>query len=153
MLSKGAGVALNPATNGVIVDQYRETSVEGIFACGNVRQVHELVDYVSEEAEIAGKAAAEYIHQTQVANVSIPLKTDGKIRYTVPQIITRKKDVTVYFRVGDVYKNVKIHVTDGDTVLLSKKKQKVAPGEMESITLKRELLDNVKELYFSLEEM
>jgi soluble P-type ATPase len=104
-------------------------------------------------AEIAGKAAAEYIKETQAESVLITLKTDGKIRYTVPQIITKKQDVTVYFRVNNVYKNVRITVASGDAVLLSKKKPKVAPGEMESITLKREQLENAKELYFSLEAM
>lgn len=152
-LSKAANVDISATTNGAIVDQDRQTSVAGIFACGNVLHVHDLVDFVSEEAEIAGKAAAEYIHGMQAAKVSITLKTDGKIRYTVPQIITRKKDVTVYFRVSDVYKNVKIRVADGDTLLLSKKRQKVAPGEMESITLTGEQLDKVKELSFSLEVM
>ena len=138
-------------TNGAVVDQDRQTSVPGIFACGNVLHVHDLVDFVSQEAEIAGKAAAEYIRGNSAENISIAVKTDGKIRYTVPQIITRKTDVTVYFRVTDVYKNVKIRVTSGETVLLTKKRLKVAPGEMESVTLKGEQLDQVQELYFSLE--
>ncbi|MBQ3529334.1 MAG: FAD-dependent oxidoreductase [Oscillospiraceae bacterium] len=152
-LSKAAQVDISPITNGAVVDQDRQTSVPGIFACGNVLHVHDLVDFVSEEAEIAGKAAAEYINGSQSDALSIPVKTDGKIRYTVPQIITRKKDVTVYFRVSDVYKNVSVKVTSGDAVIVSKKKRKVAPGEMESITLKRDQLASVKELYFSLEGM
>lgn len=152
-LSKAAKVDICSTTNGAIVDQDRQTSIPGIFACGNVLHVHDLVDFVSQEAEIAGKAAAEYIKETQAESVLITLKTDGKIRYTVPQIITKKQDVTVYFRVSNVYKNVRITVASGDAVLLSKKKPKVAPGEMESITLKGELLDKVKELYFSLEVM
>lgn len=152
-LSKAANVDISATTNGAVVDQDRQTSIEGIFACGNVLHVHDLVDFVSQEAEIAGKAAAEYIKETQAESVLITLKTGGKIRYTVPQIITKKKDVTVYFRVNNVYKNVRITVASGDAVLLSKKKPKVAPGEMESITLKSEQLENAKELYFSLEAM
>ena len=152
-LSKAANVDISATTNGAVVDQDRQTSIEGIFACGNVLHVHDLVDFVSQEAEIAGKAAAEYIKETQAKSVLITLKTDGKIRYTVPQIITKKQDVTVYFRVNNVYKNVRITVASGDAVLLSKKKPKVAPGEMESITLKSEQLENAKELYFSLEAM
>ena len=152
-LSKAANVDISATTNGAVVNQDRQTSIEGIFACGNVLHVHDLVDFVSQEAEIAGKAAAEYIKETQAESVLITLKTDGKIRYTVPQIITKKKDVTVYFRVSDVYKNVKINITDGNTTLLSQKRPKVAPGEMESITLKSEQLENAKELYFSLEAM
>ncbi|MBE6639819.1 MAG: FAD-binding protein [Ruminococcaceae bacterium] len=152
-ISKAANVDISTITNGAIVDQDRQTSIEGVFACGNVLHVHDLVDFVSQEAEIAGKAAAEYIKEIQAERVLITLKTDGKIRYTVPQIITKKQDVTVYFRVSNVYKNVRITVASGDTVLLSKKKPKVAPGEMESITLKSEQLENAKKLYFSLEVM
>jgi len=152
-ISKAANVDISTITNGAIVDQDRQTSIEGVFACGNVLHVHDLVDFVSQEAEIAGKAAAEYIKEIQAERVLITLKTDGKIRYTVPQIITKKQDVTVYFRVSNVYKNVRITVASGDTVLLSKKKPKVAPGEMESITLKSEQLENAKKLYFSLEAM
>lgn len=152
-LSKAANVELCRTTNGAVVDQDRQTSVPGIFACGNVLHVHDLVDFVSQEAEIAGKAAAEYISQRQAESVNIPLSTDGKIRYTVPQIITRKKDVTVYFRVGDIYKNVKINVFDDDKLILSRKRPKVAPGEMESITLKGAQLASVKQLRFCLEVM
>lgn len=152
-LSKGAEVELSGITSGAVVDQDRQTSVEGIFACGNVLHVHDLVDFVSEEAEIAGKAAAKYIEGQQGEKINITLKTDGKIRYTVPQNITEQKDVTVYFRVSDVYKNVKISVRSGDQVVLSKKRVKVAPGEMETVVLKAEHLADVKELCFSLEEL
>ncbi len=150
-LSRVANVDISRITNGAVVDQDRQTSIPGIFACGNVLHVHDLVDFVSQEAEIAGKAAAEYIKGSQVDAISIAIKTDGKIRYTVPQRISQKKDITVYFRVSNIYRNVRIKVSDGDTVLLSKKKVKVAPGEMESITLKQEQLENAKELYFSME--
>ena len=139
------------ATNGPVVNESLETSVPGVFAAGNVLHVHDLVDFVSEEAEIAGKAAAEFIAGGQNQNVEITVKTDGKIRYTVPQTITQQKDVTVYFRVSDVFKNVRINVTDGENKILSKKKQRVAPGEMESVTIKGEQLANVNELHFSLE--
>lgn len=150
-LSKSAGVDLSNITSGAVVDQDRQTSVEGVFACGNVLHVHDLVDFVSEEAEIAGKAAADYINGGKTDGISIPVKTDGKIRYTVPQVITKEKDVTVFFRVSDVYKNVKITVSDGDEVILSKKKPRVAPGEMESVKLKNSVLKGRKELIFSLE--
>ncbi len=152
-LSKAANVDISNITNGAVVDQDRQTSIEGIFACGNVLHVHDLVDFVSQEAEIAGKAAAEYIQGKKSENLAIAIKTDGKIRYTVPQVITNEKDVTVYFRVSDVYRNVKVNVTSGENTLLSKKRPKVAPGEMESITIKAEQLKDIKELYFSLEEI
>lgn len=150
-LSKTAGVPLDRVTNGATVDQDRQTEVEGIFACGNVLHVHDLVDFVSEEADIAGKSAAAYIHGEHAEAVDIPLHTDGKIRYTVPQRITAKKDVTVFFRVADVYRNVTIKVKDGDRVIFSKKKPKVAPGEMESITLRPEQFAGAAALDFELE--
>ena len=150
-LSKTAGVPLDRVTNGATVDQDRQTEVEGIYACGNVLHVHDLVDFVSEEADIAGKSAAAYIHGERAEAVDIPLHTDGKIRYTVPQRITAKKDVTVFFRVADVYRNVTIKVKDGDRVIFSKKKPKVAPGEMESITLRPEQFAAAAALDFELE--
>ncbi len=150
-LSRSAGIELSRITSGAVVNQDRQTNREGIFACGNVLHVHDLVDFVSDEAEITGKSAAEYIKNGIGNTESIELETDGKIRYTVPQCITAKKDVTVYFRVSDVLKSVKINVFSGDTLLMSKRKQKVAPGEMENIVIKREMLDNVKKLRFELE--
>ena len=152
-LSKSAGVSLDRITSGPVVDQNRQTNVEGIFACGNVLHVHDLVDYVSEESEIAGRSAAEYIMNTGAAeSISIPLKTDGKIRYTVPQVITQKKDLAVYFRVADVYRDVTIHVYDENrNEIYKKRKLKVAPGEMENIQLKAAAFEGVSELSFELE--
>ncbi len=150
-LSKCADVKLCATTSGAVVDQDRQTSVEGIFSCGNVLHVHDLVDFVSDEAEIAGKAAAAYIRGEHRERVAVTLKPDGKVRYTVPQIITERGDVTVYFRVSDVYKNVNVTVKNGDTVLLSKKRPKVAPGEMETVVIKREYLDGANELQIGLE--
>ncbi|MBQ3425544.1 MAG: FAD-dependent oxidoreductase [Clostridia bacterium] len=152
-LSKSADIELSSVTGGAVVDQDRQTSVSGIFACGNVLHVHDLVDFVSDEAEIAGKCAAEYINGEKCSNISVNLKTDGRIRYTVPQRITQKKDITVYFRVSDVFRNVRINIKNGDKTVFSKKKNKVAPGEMESIQLKAELLDGVSELNLELEEV
>ena len=152
-LTKSAGISIDRITNGAAVDQDRQTAVEGIFACGNVLHVHDLVDYVSEEAEIAGRAAAEYLTGKSQASASIALSTDGKIRYTVPQRISAKKDVTVYFRVADVFRDARIVVKDGDEIIVNKKKQKLAPGEMETVTITAEMLNSVKsgELCFGLE--
>ena len=152
-LTKGAGASLSGVTNGGIVDQNRETDIEGIFSCGNVLHVHDLVDYVSDEAEIAGKGAANYIKGISEKTVNIPISTDGKIRYTVPQIITEKKDVTVYFRVSNVFKNVKVNVYADGNLVLSRKKQKVAPAEMETIKLNKDIFENAKALSFKLEEI
>ncbi|MBR2613257.1 MAG: FAD-dependent oxidoreductase [Clostridia bacterium] len=145
-LTKGANISLDRVTNGATVDQDRQTDTEGIFACGNVLHVHDLVDYVSEEADIAGKAAAEYVMNNTTGKTikTIDLKTDGKVRYTVPQRITAEKNVTVYFRVADVYRDVRVIVRDGERVIVNKKKQKVAPGEMETVTLTPQMLSGVE---------
>ena len=152
-LTKDAGIALDRITNGAVVDGDRETAIEGVFACGNVLHVHDLVDYVSEEAGIAGKAAAQYILGKKERNANLTLSTDGKVRYTVPQRITEIKDTTVYFRVADVYRDAKIVVKDGEKVILEKKKQKLAPGEMETVALKADLLANIESgnISFSIE--
>ncbi len=152
-LSRSAGVELSAVTSGAVVDQSRQTSVEGIFACGNVLHVHDLVDFVSDEAEIAGIGAANYIKGISAESVNIPVKADGRVRYTVPQVITEKKDVTVYFRVADVYKNAKIVVSNGNRVVYEKKKGKLAPGEMESVKITAEMLEDASELQFKLEVM
>jgi NADH dehydrogenase FAD-containing subunit len=143
-LTKEAGIALSRITGGAVVDGDRQTDAEGIFACGNVLHVHDLVDYVSEEASIAGHAAVKYIKGEKNGCECITLDTDGKIRYTVPQKITECRDTTVYFRVSDVFRDVKIVARVGDTVLLEKKKQKLAPAEMETVTLTAEMLEMAK---------
>ncbi len=140
-LTKSANIVLDGVTGGAVVNGNRETEIEGIFACGNVLHVHDLVDYVSSEAAIAGEAAARYIKGEAKNDISVKLSAYGGVRYTVPQVITEKKDTAVYFRVADVYRDKKITVRLGGEVIISKKKQKLAPGEMESITLTSAMLD------------
>ena len=150
-LSKSANIELSNITSGAKVDQNRQTNIPGIFACGNVLHVHDLVDFVSEEAEIAGVSAANFIKDIEEDKTNITIKTDGKIRYTVPTVITSIKDIKVFFRVSDVYRNVNILVKNNDNILLRKKKAKVAPGEMETVILKKEQLKDINELSFELE--
>ena len=150
-LTKSAGIDINRITNGADVTQSRETSISGVFACGNVLHVHDLVDYVSEEAEIAGKNAALYINGELQNEVDIPIETDGKVRYTVPQRITEKKDTKVFFRVANVYENAEIKIYSGDEVIFKTRKPKVAPGEMQCITLKAQHLENAEKLNIGLE--
>lgn len=143
-LTRKAEISMDRITNGAAVDQDRQTSLEGVYSCGNVLHVHDLVDYVSEEAEIAGKAAAKYVAgESAEKSVDLKLTTDGKVRYTVPQRITAQKDVTVYFRVADVYRDVRITVKDADKTIINKKKIKVAPGEMETVVLTAKMLSEV----------
>ena len=141
-LTRGAGIGMDGITGGATVDQYRQTSLKGVFACGNVLHVHDLVDYVSEEAALAGTSAAAHLRGELTEGRTITLKTDGKVRYTVPQAVTvteNTADVTVYFRPSDIYRDVTVTVREGsaDGNIISKKKRiKVAPGEMEIITIK-----------------
>ncbi len=135
-LSKYAGVRLSQITRGAIVDQSRETNIEGIFACGNVLHVHDLADFVSEEAEIAGECAAKYLKGGLLHNADITVTTDARVRYTVPQRVTdTQQPVKIFFRVSDVYKNMRLVVKSGEKTLLSKRVARVAPGEMQTITL------------------
>ena len=152
-LTKGAGIRLDRITNGAVVDGDRETEIEGIFACGNVLHVHDLVDYVSEESAIAGKAAAKHIFGKKNKAVCHSIKTDGRVRYTVPQKLTEVVDTSVYFRVADVYRDAKIVARDGDKIVISKKKQKLAPAEMEKVELSAELISSLsgEGLSFSIE--
>ncbi len=141
-LTRGAGITMDGITGGASVDQYRQTSLPGVFSCGNVLHVHDLVDYVSEEAALAGTSAAAHLRGELTEGRTITLKTDGKVRYTVPQTVTvteNTADVTVYFRPSDIYRDVTVTVREGgaDGNVISKKKRiKVAPGEMETITIK-----------------
>lgn len=135
-LTVGAGIDMDPITGGAVVRQNRETSVDGVFACGNVLHVHDLVDFVSDEAELAGKSAAEYINGISKVGDDINVVTGFGVRYTVPQKISKNEDAELYFRVADVYRNVNIIVKSGDEILFKKKKQRVAPGEMEKIKVK-----------------
>lgn len=151
-LSKNAGIMIDRVTGGAVVDQNRETSAEGIFACGNVLHVHDLVDYVSEEAETAGIAAANYIMGRKTQKLNIAVRAGEKIRYTVPQIITEEKDVKIFFRTANVFKNVTIKAISNDKPLLFVKKTRVAPGEMESIVLKTESFRDAQDITLELEE-
>ncbi len=149
-LTRMAGIIIDPVTNGAVVDEYRQTSRPGVFACGNVLQVHDLVDYVTEESQIAGEGAAKYIlsknkSKGRSRNANIRVNAQSGVRYTVPQNINRNtdKDVKIYFRVGDIYRDAYVTVTSGDKVLYKKKKRKLAPGEMENVAIK---LDDIVSL-------
>ena len=154
-LTRGAGIPIDPITNGALVDQNCQTQVAGIFACGNVLQVHDLVDYVSEEAERAGIGAANFIRAGEKSAVAISTKPGYGVRYVLPQTVsTTDKDVSLFLRVTQPFGKVKFTVRSGDKVLAVAKKLKAAPGEMEKITVKAALLQDVKEpITVSLEEL
>ena len=143
-LSRAAGVALNPVTGGPAVNESLETNLPGVFAAGNVLHVHDLVDYVSEEAAAAGEHAAAYIAGGgAAAGRTLPVRCENGVRYTVPTTIRPDcagDTVTLRFRVGGVYKNKKIAVYRGTDCIYSRKRPVLAPGEMETVRLKAELL-------------
>lgn len=145
-LSKTLGVQLNPVTSGPLVNECLETSVEGIFACGNVLHVHDLVDFVSQEAAAAGTYAASYIKNSTGHEKSrdIPISAESGVRYTVPNTVhpqRMEEKLTVRFRVGDVYKNCYVSVYVDEKRIIHRKKQVMAPGEMEEVILNKEELE------------
>ena len=150
-LTKDAGISLDRVTTGAVVNGDRETEIDGVFACGNVLHVHDLVDYVSEEASIAGHAAVKFIRGERSKGIDVSIKTDGQIRYTVPQRLTDSAPTRVYFRVADVYRDKKVVVCACDKVLYEKKKQKLAPGEMETVELTEAMIAEAAELGGNLE--
>lgn len=145
-ISGAMGVELNPVTSGPKVNERLETSIEGVFACGNVLHVHDLVDFVSEEAAAAGKNAAMYVQEGESASEQgrkIKLRPLEGVRYTVPETINPMRmdeKLTVRFRVGKVYQNCYISVYFDEERVLYRKRQIVAPGEMEEIKLSKEEL-------------
>ncbi|MDR1892596.1 MAG: NAD(P)/FAD-dependent oxidoreductase [Oscillospiraceae bacterium] len=140
-LTAMAGLTLESTTGGTAVDERRETAIPGIFACGNVLHVHDLVDFVSDEAELAGHGAAAYIQGKARKGRPLIVAAGTGVRYTVPRhVIERSKPVKIYFRVTDVFRDASVVVRDSRAVLFSQKKSRLAPGEMESVTLAPELL-------------
>ena len=159
-LSSQMGVDLDQKTNGPVVNESFETNVEGVFACGNVLHVHDLVDYVSEEAACAGKCAAEYVRKQLKAEAGpvIELTTGEGISYTVPRTIDLSRmseTLKVRFRVSGVYENSYISVYFDDKRVKHRKKRIVTPGEMEEIELTRQDLQaepDLKQILIKIEE-
>jgi len=161
-LSVSAGAALSPSTGGPTVDSRMMTDVAGIFACGNMLHVHDLVDYVSEESERAGVCAAEYAESMK--NATLKMKNDGYtlitrhclrpiaaeagagVRYVIPQRLdfsAGAEPVTLRFRADQVYRDAFVTVSAGGTVISRRKKRILAPGEMETFSLTKEDAETV----------
>ena len=161
-LSRNMGVDIEPITNGPSVNESLETNIEGVFACGNVLHVHDLVDFVSEEASAAGKNAAKYIKNggkaVEVSHETVALCPEGIVRYTVPKTLNVERmddEITVRFRVGAVQKNCCISTYFDDERMMRRKRPVDAPGEMEEVKLKKEKLleyPDLKKITFKVEE-
>ena len=146
-LTRNAGIQMDPRTNGPVVYENMETSVAGIFASGNVLHVHDLVDFVTDESEKAGKAAGIYVkHGESTVNNVIETKQGEGVGYTVPQKIRKDevdKGVELSFRVRNNYHDAAIVIKDGDTQIARFKREHMAPAEMEKVMIQKVLLDKV----------
>ena len=137
-LTREAGIEIDPRTNGAVVYENRETSLPGVFACGNVLHVHDLVDFVSGESEKAGKAAAEHLLGKRAGGAVLKVTNGEGVSYTVPQKIRPEhleKTAELYFRVRSVYRGGEILVTRGEEIIARFSRERMAPGEMERILL------------------
>ena len=164
-LTRKLDIDISRVTNGPVVNESYETSMKGVFACGNVLHVHDLVDYVSEEAALAGQCAAQYIKEifdrqkdnmtdskdcaddAMAAGCIFTLNPQSGVRYTVPAVINTERmseNLSVRFRVGGVYKDSYISVYIGDKRIIHKKKAVIAPGEMETVIISRKMLTDVQ---------
>ena len=146
-LTRAAGIRINPITSGASVDENRQTEIPGIFACGNVLHVHDLVDYVSDEAELAGIGAANYVKNTLVTGDTLDVTTGNGVRYVLPQRIHTdiQQEISLFMRVTQPFGKVRISAVSGDQVLATAVRLKAAPGEMEKITIKPEKLTGLTE--------
>ena len=143
-LTRAAGIRMDPRTNGAVVYENMETSLPGVFACGNVVHVHDLVDYVSAESERAGEAAARYVKGLDREEAALDVKNGADVGYTVPQRIRVgrvEKAADVFFRVRRIFGQSRIEVSAGGRVIAQFKREHMAPGEMEHILLSRKALD------------
>lgn len=157
-LTRQAGITIDTRTNGAIVYENMETSIPGVFACGNVVHVHDLVDFVTAESQRAGAAAAKYVQNGEAKEGKmIEMKNGNFVTYTVPQKLRMEgieKGVDIFFRVNHVCDDSQILVTDGERTVAHYSREHLAPGEMEKITLPKKLLDTVQgnELKVSIKE-
>ena len=144
-LSSMAGVKIDNKIGGAVVDQNRETSVSGIFACGNVLHIHDLVDYVSDEAEIAGKNAALYVKQEYKGGQYVDVVGGSGIHYVIPQRVNvcNLKDLTLYLRVDKPLRSIEIEVLIGDKAIAEKSVERAMPGEMIRIWIDESKVKNI----------
>ncbi len=154
-LSRKANVELSRVTGGPVVKDNLETSIPGIFACGNVLHVHDLVDYVSSEAKLAGEYAAKYINCKPNDKKLIPIETKDGVRYSVPSLVdvnNMADKIIVRFRVNNVYKNRSIVVSVDDKEIKTIKKKVLAPGEMEQLFLLKDEIKDASKISIYLKE-
>lgn len=150
-LSIDAGIELDPRTRGAVVDEHFQTGREGFFAAGNVLHVHDLVDFVSMEAERLAESVAEYVEKGALDECSIPLKTDSGVNHTVPQRISGQRDVGVSLRVSKKFTDCAIVFKQGGEAVARKQMKKALPAEMIHVTLRKDALKGKQEIEVSVE--
>lgn len=147
-LAIGAEVQIDSRTNGSIVNECMETSVEGIFTCGNALHVHDLVDFVTLESKKAGRSAAKYVNNRLNRGEEIKITNGNGVRYTVPQKVNLEnidESLEVFLRAKDVYKSININIVCDGNIIKSFKRSQVMPAEMEELTIPKDIFKNLTE--------
>lgn len=145
IITENAGIEMDPRTKGPKINQYYETSIPGIFACGNGLHIHDVVDFVSEEGDVVAKSVERYLNQLGQSGQSIPVNSDSNFIYVLPQTIDKSQAVKLKFRVKRPLKNVKVVIRTKDEIIMTLPKTQLLPAELEMITLPLPLIDKIQE--------
>lgn len=144
IITENAGIEMDLRTKGPKINQYYETSIPGIFACGNGLHIHDVVDFVSEEGDTVAKSVERYLTENMRTVLSIPVKSDSNFIYVLPQTIDKNQTVKLKFRVRKPLKNVKVVIKSNDEILMTLPKTQILPAEMEMITIPLQLMDKIQ---------
>jgi len=145
IITENAGIEMDPRTKGPKINQYYETSIPGIFACGNGLHIHDVVDFVSEEGDMVAKSVERYLNQLGKSGLSIPVNSDSNFIYVLPQTIDKSQAVKLKFRVKRPLKNVKVVIRTKDEIIMTLPKTQLLPAELEMITLTLPLIDKIQD--------
>lgn len=145
IITENAGIEMDPRTKGPKINQYYETSIPGIFACGNGLHIHDVVDFVSEEGDMVAKSVERYLNQLGKSDLSIPVNSDSNFIYVLPQTIDKSQAVKLKFRVKRPLKNVKVVIRTKDEIIMTLPKTQLLPAELEMITLPLPLIDKIQD--------
>ena len=145
IITENAGIEMDPRTKGPKINQYYETSIPGIFACGNGLHIHDVVDFVSEEGDMVAKSVERYLNQLGKSDLSIPVNSDSNFIYVLPQTIDKSQAVKLKFRVKRPLKNVKVVIRTKDEIIMTLPKTQLLPAELEMITLPLSLIDKIQD--------
>ena len=145
IITENAGIEMDLRTKGPKINQYYETSIPGIFACGNGLHIHDVVDFVSEEGDTVAKSVERYLTENMRTVLSIPVKNDSNFIYVLPQTIDKNQTVKLKFRVRKPLKNVKVVIKSNDEILMTLPKTQILPAEMEMITIPLQLMDKIQD--------